>query len=236
MIKMRIFALSDPHLSTVTDKPMNVFGMRWQEHDIRIKENWIKNINEDDIVLIPGDISWGLKFEEVIPDLEWISKLPGLKLITKGNHDLWWTSLKRLNSLFDNMIFLHNNHYDAGGIAICGTRGWTIPQMSQEWTDHDEKIFRRELLRLDAALQSAQKTDPEKIIVAMHYPPTDYRGHNTAFTDVIEKYNVSDVVYGHLHGNDASKSAFNGKKAGIRYRLVSSDCINFCPQLIYEKE
>ncbi|MGN1350271.1 MAG: metallophosphoesterase [Anaerovoracaceae bacterium] len=233
---MRIFALSDPHLSVSGEKPMDVFGCRWNNHEQKIKENWTRSVSEEDLVIVPGDISWGLKIEDALPDFQFLHELPGKKLILKGNHDLWWTSLSKLNALFDSLVFLHNSYYDAGGLAVCGTRGWTLPGITADWDDHDEKIFRRELIRLDAVLKKTSEAGFERIIVALHYPPVDFRGASTAFTDIIEKYPVTDVIYGHLHGSDAQKHAFNNVRRGIRYRLVSSDCIGFAPVLLYDEE
>lgn len=229
---MRIFALSDTHLATSVDKPMEVFGARWDNHEIRIKENWLKNVSADDIVIVPGDISWGLKLEEAMSDFEFLHELPGKKVIVKGNHDLWWTTLSRMNGFFEDITFIHNNYYPAGNIAICGTRGWLLPHITPEWDEHDEKIFNRELTRLEASLKMATAAGYERIIAALHYPVTDFRGTSTAFTTLLEKYPVTDVIYGHLHGSDAQKNAFNGSRKGMRYKLVSSDCIKFSPVLI----
>jgi predicted phosphohydrolase len=215
---------------------MDIFGSRWENHETKIKENWLKTVQEGDIVIVSGDISWGLKLEDALPDFKFLHELPGIKLIIKGNHDLWWTSVSKLNSLYDDIIFIHNTYYTAGDIAICGTRGWLLPHITSDWDEHDDKIYRRELIRLDNTLKLAADAGYKKIIAAMHYPVTDFRGSNTKFTNIIEKYPVTDVVYGHLHGSEAQKNAFNGVKNGIRYRLVSSDCINFTPVLIYYSE
>ena len=231
---MRIFALSDPHLSLSVDKPMNIFGDRWKDHEKKIKENWLNAVADDDVVIVPGDISWGLKMEEAMPDFEFIHNLPGMKIMVKGNHDLWWSSVSKLNALFDDMVFIHNNFYAAGDIAVCGTRGWLLPQITADWDEHHEKIYKRELMRLEASLKKAADAGYSKIIAALHYPATDFRGSSTAFTDIIEKYPVTDVIYGHLHGKDAQKNAFNGIRKGARYRLVSSDCIGFSPVKLYD--
>ena len=231
---MRIFALSDPHLATSVDKPMDIFGARWDDHENKIKENWLGLVEPEDIVIVPGDISWGLKLEEAMSDFEFLHKLPGVKLMVKGNHDLWWSSMSKLNSLFDDMIFIHNTFYGAGEFAVCGSRGWLLPHITVDWDEHDDKIYRRELMRLEAALKKASDAGYKKIIAALHYPVTDFRGASTEFTKIIEKYPVTDVIYGHLHGKEAQKSAFNGVRKGVRYRLVSSDCIGFSPVLLYD--
>ena len=152
---MAIYAISDLHLSFGTDKPMNVFG--WADHPSNIKENWLKVINDDDYVLIPGDISWGINLEEAAPDLEFIDSLPGKKILSKGNHDYWWSTLNKFRSFFDakgftSLNILHNNAYRAGSRTICGTRGWK-PQDDEDFTQEDRKIFNRELERLRLSLR-----------------------------------------------------------------------------------
>lgn len=226
---MKIFAMSDLHLSEASEKPMDVFGQRWKNHTEKMKNNWDQHLTDDDVMIISGDISWGLQMEEALPDLEWIHNRPGLKLITKGNHDLWWTSLTKLNRLYDDLRFIQNNCVLVGSTAVCGTRGWNLKHDGPEWTAHDDKIYRRELLRMKMALDAAVKTGAERIILSMHYPPTDHRGSDTEFTELIRQYSVDYVLYGHLHGADAALHAYNGTKNGTVYRLVSSDCLKFRP-------
>ena len=231
---MKIFALSDTHLSFASDKPMDIFGDAWKNHANRIKESWTEIVSDEDLVIVPGDISWALKPEDALPDLYWLSRLPGRKILLKGNHDLWWYSISRLNTMFpDNMIFLQNNSFNLNTVGICGSRGWNIPISSQDWSAHDEKIYRRELIRLEMSLKTVSDS-AETIIAAMHYPPTDNRGRETEFTKLFEKYNVNQVIYGHIHGTDALKHAYNGVINGISYKLVSCDNINFKPVLLTE--
>ncbi len=237
---MKIFALADLHLSFGADKPMDVFGSRWAGHAERIRLNWTEAVSGDDTVIIPGDVSWGLKLSDAMPDLEWIHELPGRKVITKGNHDLWWTSLSKLNKLYEDIIFLQNNLYNvsrdnaARDICVCGSRGWMLPTNASEWTDHDEKILNRELIRLGLSLEKAEKAGFRRIIVSLHYPPLDSRGGDTCFTKLLERYPVISVVYGHLHGEEAEKIAFSGVKNGIQYRLVASDFLDFKPYPVLE--
>lgn len=233
---MKIFALSDPHLSMSesVDKPMEVFGENWKDHYIKIKEGWLDCVAEDDAVIVPGDISWALKFEDAMADLAWIDALPGRKIMLRGNHDLWWASISKLNSLFDNMDFIQNDCRVVGDIAICGSRGWNIPGASAEWTEHDDKIYAREQLRLEMSLKAAAASGAGRIFAAMHYPPLDRSGASNGFTDLLEKYGVERVIYGHVHGADAKKYAFNGEKNGIRYMLTACDQIGFRPVLIAE--
>ena len=208
---------------------MDVFGPEWKNHDIKIRENWLRNVTREDIVVIPGDISWGLKQTDSGEDFRWIHELPGTKLLFKGNHDLWWTTLKKLNSMYEDMIFLQNSYYAAGDIAVCGTRGWNIPQTASAWTEHDEKIYLRELGRLRMSLEAAKKDGFSRIIAALHYPPIEKRQTRTGFTDILEEFGVEEVVYGHIHGSLAHRFSFNGVCRGIRYRLVSCDYLNFVP-------
>ncbi|MDD6254785.1 MAG: metallophosphoesterase [Eubacteriales bacterium] len=229
---MNIFAMADLHLSGSVDKPMDVFGPRWNNHTEKMRSNWDRIVNPDDVVIISGDVSWGLKLSEAVPDFDWIHERPGRKIITRGNHDLWWTTLKKMNAIHEDIIFLQNNSVMAGNTAVCGTRGWMLHYPGQDWTEHDEKIFRRELIRLRLALDSASERGASKIILSLHYPPTDSRGSETPVTEIIDQYDVSCVLYGHLHGDEAEKHAFRGKIKGTEYRLVSSDTVGFVPQLI----
>ena len=156
---MNIFAIGDLHLSfdERIQKPMDIFGPSWVNHHEKVRKNWEEKVGEEDLVIIPGDVSWGLRADEAMADLRWIHRLPGRKVITKGNHDLWWTSVTRLNRLYDDMTFLQNHCYmTAEGVAVCGTRGWICPG-TEGFDEHDEKIYNRELLRLEFSLKEAEK-------------------------------------------------------------------------------
>lgn len=227
---MKIFAIADLHLSfdERVQKPMDIYGGHWLNHTDRLKENWEETITKEDIVLIPGDISWALKKEEALVDLEWIQELPGRKILTKGNHDLWWTGVGKLNKLYENMIFLQNDFYAAGDIAICGCRGWVCPG-SDEFTLHDNKIYERELLRLEFSLSAAEKMGFKRIVGMMHYPPTNDRMQNSGFTELFSKYGVERVVYGHLHGKDGYKNGLKGVMNGVEYSLTSLDYLQCKP-------
>ncbi|MCI5885818.1 MAG: metallophosphoesterase [Clostridiales bacterium] len=230
---MSIYAIGDPHLSfdERLDKPMDIFGDAWDNHAERLKENWIREIKEDDTVILAGDISWGLTKDEAYADFEWLHQLPGMKVIIKGNHDLWWTGITRLNMLYDDMFFLQNTYYLAEGTAICGSRGWICPGYDG-FTPQDEKIYRRELLRLEASLKMARDSGIEDIIGVLHYPPTNDKLQKSGFTELFEKYGVRNVVYGHLHGKDAYRNGLNANLNGVRYQLVSLDYIDACPVLL----
>lgn len=223
---MALYAISDLHLSLNSDKPMDVFGEHWYNHHERIKENWINKITNKDTVLIAGDISWSMKMEDGMEDLEWIHKLPGKKIISKGNHDYWWGSISKLNSLYEDISFIQNNYFVYEDYAICGTRGWIPP--SDKYTQHDEKIYNREKIRLRISLDSAKKAGYEKIIVMIHYPPVNDKFEETELIKIFKEYNVEKVIYGHLHGASL-KNIFEGKHHGIEYIMTACDYINFNP-------
>ena len=231
---MNIFAIGDLHLSfdERIQKPMDIFGPSWVNHHEKVRKNWEEKVGEEDLVIIPGDVSWGLRADEAMADLRWIHRLPGRKVITKGNHDLWWTSVTRLNRLYDDMTFLQNHCYmTAEGIAVCGTRGWICPG-TEGFDEHDEKIYNRELLRLEFSLKEAEKAGAKMTIAALHYPPTNDKLQGSGFTRMLEDFNVQMCVYGHLHGKDAFKNGIKGVFNGIEYRLVSLDYVEGEPQLI----
>ena len=229
---MSIFAIGDLHLSfdERISKPMDIFGSRWENHAERLKQNWEENIGEDDTVLVCGDISWGLRLEEAMADFRWIESLPGRKIITKGNHDLWWGSVKKLNSISENIRFLQNDAvliFDEDR-RICRTRGWICPG-KEGFDEHDEKIFKRELIRLEMSLKEAKKQEPDLIIAMLHYPPCNDKFQPSEFTNMLSRYGVKTCIYGHLHGKDAFKNGFQGILNGVEYKLVSLDYIEANP-------
>ena len=231
---MSIFAIGDLHLSfdERISKPMDIFGSRWENHAERLKQNWEENIGKDDTVLVCGDISWGLRLEEAMADFKWIESLPGRKIITKGNHDLWWGSIKRLNDISEKLRFLQNDAaliFDGDkNISICGTRGWICPG-TDGFDEHDEKIFNRELIRLEMSLEDAKRHEPDVIIAMLHYPPCNDKFQPSEFTKMLSSYGVKTCIYGHLHGKDAFKNGFQGILNGVEYKLVSLDYIEANP-------
>ena len=227
---MALFAISDLHLALSGDKPMSVFGENWNNHDENIKRNWIEKIKEQDTVLIAGDISWSMNIEDGIRELQWINELPGNKIIIKGNHDYWWSSITKLNKMYDNMHFIQNNYYTYKDYAICGTRGWICPG-GESFTEHDKKIFDRELNRLRLSLDGAVSAGYKKFIVMLHYPPTNDKFIQSGFTEIFQEYGVEKVIYGHLHGPFHYK-VLNGNLDGIQYIITSCDYLNFEPLLI----
>ncbi|MTK14303.1 MAG: serine/threonine protein phosphatase [Clostridiaceae bacterium] len=224
---MALYAISDLHLDLNGDKPMDVFGQNWFQHDKKIKDNWVKIVKDEDTVLIAGDISWSMKIEDGMNDLQWIHNLPGRKIMVKGNHDYWWVSITKLNNLYQDMKFIQNNFFVYEDYAICGTRGWICPG-GENFKAHDEKIYTRELSRLRMSLDAAVKEGFKKFIVMIHYPPMNEKLVESGFVEIFKEYSVEKVVYGHLHGPSLTK-ALNGEKDGIEYILTSGDYLEFNP-------
>lgn len=227
---MSIYAIGDLHLSMdpKIDKPMDIYGGAWIDHAEKVRKNCESKMTDEDILIIAGDISWALKLQDAMADLEWIDRLPGRKICFKGNHDLWWNGIKRLNTLFESITFMQNDVYVAENTAICGTRGWLCPG-TEGFEGSDEKIYKRELLRLEASLKAAESANAEDIIGVLHYPPTNDKKQLSGFTQLFEKYNVKNVVYGHLHGNDAVRNRNPFILNGVRYKLISLDGIDADP-------
>ena len=223
---MKIFAISDLHLSINSNKPMDVFGPVWDGYLDKIKQSW-NQVEEDDIVLIAGDHSWAMKLPDAIPDLDYIAGLgKGHKVIIKGNHDYWWSSISVLRKeLPHKMYALQNDAVKIGDYVFCGSRGWTVPELTHKTLD-DEKIYNREIIRLELSLQDAKRlqTNNEEIIVLMHYPPFNSKLEDSGFTALFEKYGITKVVYGHLHSYDKKQQLITIKN-GVKYYLTSCDLI-----------
>lgn len=232
---MSIYAIGDLHLSFSEgiEKPMDLFGPEWVNHAERTKENWIKTVAEKDTVILTGDLSWGLRIQEALADLDWIDALPGKKVLIKGNHDLWWTSINKLNKLYNNIVFIQNDYFQVGEMAVCGTRGWICPG-DKAFTLHDDKIYKRELLRLRFSLEAAVTAGLTNITGALHFPPTNDKLQGSGFTDLFAEYGVKKVVYGHLHGKEAYSNGLEAVLNGVEYRLVSLDKLKCEPLLIWE--
>lgn len=225
-----IWAIGDLHLDYKKEKPMDVFGKAWKNHEEKIFEAWRERVEPDDTVLVVGDISWALKLEEGKKDLDRIDDLPGRKILIKGNHDYWWSSLNKLNELgLETVDFLHNTGMVVGNVAICGSRGWTdIDAGSVD--EQDEKIYKRELNRLKLSIDAMEKEAEEKEIshrIAMlHYPPFSSKGEPNDFADILKEAKIDLCVYGHLHSY-GHKFVVEGEFDGVRYQCVSSDYIGF---------
>lgn len=228
---MAIFAISDLHLSFGTDKPMDVFGENWENHTVKLKDNWVRVIGEEDWVLVPGDISWAISLEESIPDFTWLNSLPGKKILSKGNHDYWWSTYKKFEDFktvhgFHTLTMLYNNAYSWGGYAICGTRGWKSPD-EPDFSEEDEKIYKREQERLKLSLKEGVKLGGS-LIAQLHYPPFDARHRLNAFGDILVEYGVKACIYGHIHGK-VPRQALYEEVEGIAFRLVACNQIAFDP-------
>jgi len=231
---MRIWAISDLHLSFFSNKPMDVFGVHWYDHATKIKSNWDALVSEKDVVLCPGDLSWAMRLEEALIDLQWIGERPGIKVFTKGNHDYWWNSLSKLKkSLPANCFALQNDALDLQELIVAGTRLWDTPDHFN-FTSEDRKIYEREIIRLELALKKAKQIAQNRpIIAAVHYPPHSSKQKATPFTALLEKYEVKICVYGHLHDSSSHKMAIQGEKNKVIYYLVACDYLNFKPKLIW---
>jgi predicted phosphohydrolase len=223
---MKIFAIADLHFDFKKEKPMDVFGDNWEKHEEKIIENWKYTVGEDDLVLIPGDVSWALRLDDALEDLLKIENLPGIKIIGKGNHDYWWSTSTKLDKLgFKTIKFLKNNFYKFDDIIVCGTRGWdTMEEHSKEVSN--EKIFLREMNRLKISIESAKK-NKGIIIVMLHYPPFNSDGLPNEFFNITKNYNAEICIYGHLHGVEGHKNVREGCIDDIMVHCVSSDYMDF---------
>lgn len=220
-----IYALADLHLDYTNKKSMEVFGQNWENYQERIFGNWNKIVSPDDTVLIPGDISWAMDLTHAYVDLKKIDQLNGQKILMKGNHDYWWTSLNKIKNLdLSTMHYLQNNSFSIEGYDICGTRGW-IPRDNKDFTDHDEKVFTRELMRLENSIRAS---GDNKKIVMLHYPPINQDKTLNEFYDICKDNNVDYLIYGHLHGIGHSIIK-EGNIGGIYIKCVAGDYINFTP-------
>ena len=231
---MKIYAISDLHLSSSCDKPMDIFGGKWENHTEKIKEKWKEKVTDNDLVLIAGDISWGMKLEEAVSDLEWIDKLPGKKVIIRGNHEYWWKSISAVREILPPSIWaIQNDATKYENFVICGTRGWVVPENNKPLSDEDMKIYKREVERLKLTLDAASKlkTDDDKLICMIHYPPFTGERGDTEFTKLFEEYKVDAVVFGHIHGK--TNCPLGLLKNGVKYYFTSCDHIDNDPTLIF---
>ena len=224
---MALYAIGDLHLCLGAPKPMDVFGGAWVGYMDKLREG-LSCITEEDTTVLLGDLSWALDLETAVADFAFINEIPGRKIILKGNHDYWWSTASKFYKFcqangFENMHILNNNHYEYGEIAICGTRGWFFEE--ERSSDHDGKVFRRELQRLETSLISAG--DRMKYVF-LHYPPR-YKGYVCReILDLLDKYEVRRCFYGHLHG-PSHGLAMEGVWDGVDFRLVAADKLNFQP-------
>ena len=234
---MAIYALADLHLSlSCPDKSMEVFGHHWGDYISRVKENWENIVTEDDTVLIPGDISWATYIDKAEEDFRFISELPGRKLLCRGNHDYWWTTIKKMEEFFaekglTNLAFVRTNAVMVEDTVITGTRGWMIETKESIEGSENKKIYEREKLRIKMCIDELKKADPEhtkKHIFMIHYPPVTARMDFTEFAEMMAEGGVDICVYGHLHGK-AHKKAFEGELGGTKFICSAADFVDFCP-------
>lgn len=228
---MSIFVIADLHLSFGTNKPMDIFGENWKNHDKKIADNWRKKVTEKDLVILPGDFSWAMNLEDTIEDFKYLNNLPGNKLLLKGNHDYWWNTLTKMRKYlkenkFENIDFIQNNYYEYENIIITGTHGWII-----NGKEEDMKILRREKLRLEMELEAITKQygNEKEIIVFMHYPPYEKQNGKieAPFAEILEKYKVKKCYYGHLHGEQSYSNISDFIHNNVEYKLVSADYLDF---------
>lgn len=224
---MAIWVIADLHLSFNENKPMDIFGENWKNHEEKIKQDWLTKVTDNDAVLLPGDFSWSMYLEDTVKDFEYIDQLPGKKILLKGNHDYWWTTVTKMRKFleeqgFKNIDFLHNNSFEYEGVIIAGTKGWAL-----SGEEYDEKLVQREMLRLELSIEDGIKKygDDKEVIVCMHYPPTTKNGEMN-FINIMKKYNVKRCYYGHLHST-AIQGAVEGEFYGVSLKLVSADGLDF---------
>lgn len=229
---MALYAIGDTHLSLGADKPMDVFGGGWEGYVDKLREGFAP-VGDNDTVVLCGDLSWGMSLEQAREDFAFLdSGLPGEKWLLKGNHDYWWTTASKMNAFFqtngfDRLHILHNNCAFYGEAALCGTRGWFF---EENGTPHWEKVFNRELIRLEASLKAAGEREK---LCFLHYPPL-YRGYRCQeIIDLIERYHVTTCCYGHLHGH-SHRLAIEGYQGDVAYHLVSADFVGFRPKKILD--
>lgn len=239
---MRIWAIADLHLSFAVPKPMDIFGERWRNHPQRVAAAWRERVADDDVVLVAGDVSWALKWPQAEVDLRWIKDLPGTKVLTKGNHDYWWDAgRKHRAALAPDLRLLEADAVAIGGWIFCGTRTWIAPDHPAYNDDADERIYTREVGRLERALAAAQRLSarhpdgPRPIGVLIHYPPFYPDGTPTPFAKMIAKAGAQFCVYGHLHRRSDWNAAVQGVRDGVRYHLTSCDFLGFALTLIADE-
>jgi uncharacterized protein len=229
---MAVYALGDLHLSHTQPKPMDIFGPGWDNHPQKVRDNWNKVVEEGDLTIVAGDISWAMQLCDATDDLAWLAELNGKKLLIRGNHDYWWSSITRVRRVLPPGVYaLQNDHLPWGPWAVCGTRGWICPGEEGFTSEQDQKIYSRELIRLQISLESAQKDGFTEIITALHFPPFNRQGHPSGFTELLEQYGVRHCVFGHIH-DQGREHLFQGERGGVNYCFVAADGVDFTPVLI----
>lgn len=229
---MSIYTIGDLHLSFQENKPMSIFGDNWENHEGKIKKDWTSKVQENDLVVLPGDFSWSTYVKDTYEDFKFLNSLPGKKILLKGNHDYWWTTLTSMRKFleensFNNIDFIYNNSYEYEDVILAGTRGWNVLEEGE-----DKRLLKREALRLELSLQNGRENfgDDKELIAFIHYPPITsnniIRNEANEFIRIMRKYNVKRCYYGHLHST-AIKEAIEGEHFGIDFKLISADGLNF---------
>lgn len=225
---MAIYTIADLHLSFSENKPMSIFGDNWEGHSEKIKNNWIQKVKPEDTVVLPGDFSWSMYLQDTYKDFKYLNSLPGKKLLLKGNHDYWWTTLTNMKNYlkdnnFENIDFIYNNSYLVEEKILTGTRGWNLLE-----SDNSNKLINRESIRLKLSIEDGIKKygNDKEIIAFMHYPPITHNNKNNEFIKILKNYGINKCYYGHLHGK-AHQDAFEGLVDGIQFKLVSADYLDF---------
>jgi predicted phosphohydrolase len=235
---MRVFAISDLHLSLAQPKPMDVFGPKWQDHVRKIEERWNRVVRHEDVVLVAGDLSWAMRLSQAKPDLQWLESLPGRKVLIRGNHDYWWSSLSKVQATAGPSItVIQNSAIQLEGVAVCGARLWSHPESG--WPDcegagkqaHDNSLWRREMIRLGLSVGDMQRMTGRRVAL-VHFPPVGCGGEPTEAVRALEGAEVEVCVFGHMHGPDVPWT--DNTFRGIRYLLVSCDVVDFTPRLVLE--
>ncbi len=224
---MGLYTIGDLHLSLAKDKPMDIFGEEWNNHAQKLRTGFAE-LSDDDVCVLCGDLSWGMDLKETEPDFAFVDSLPGKKIILKGNHDYWWTTAAKTKRFFEEhgittIEILHNNCFCYGDYAVCGTRGWFFEE--ERSGEHDKKIMRREILRLETSLKAAGEREK---LVFLHYPPIFQNYRCDEILTLLENFRVGLCCYGHLHGKSC-RNAFTGWNGGTKFKLVSADYVNFIP-------
>lgn len=229
---MKIFAISDLHLSFEEDKPMDIFGEKWENYEQKILQNANDCVKEEDVLLIAGDLSWAMQIENTEKDFDFIKSLPGKKVVVRGNHDYWWKAITTVREKLEprGVYALQNDSIKIGNIVIAGTRGWVVPENGKVLGEQDQKIYDRELIRLRMALENAKKKadNDSEIMVLMHFPPFNSSLDENEFTSLLTEFGVTTCVYGHLHGK-TKYTSYSPVIGGVKYILSSCDKINFKP-------
>lgn len=228
---MSLFVIADVHLSFGADKPMDVFK-GWENYTVNLEKSWRRLVKAEDTVVIAGDISWAMKLEDTIADFTFLQNLPGRKILLKGNHDYWWSTKAKMDKFlvdhgFHTLSVLHNCTFETEDYALCGSRGWFYDAEQ----DADKRILLREAGRLRMSIEAAMKTGKEPIAF-LHYPPIYNNMECPEILNVLREYPIKRCFYGHIHGGNAARYAFNGERYGIQFRLVACDHVHFTPLLV----